>query len=531
MATGPPISYRPDFPKRFSASLWACVLVVFCLLYFATAQRGASWQDSGMFQWRALTGDYAGRFGLALAHPLYIAAGRVLAAASERHLPLLLNCSSGLGMAVALANIAALVAMLTDKRWAGLLTAGALGTTHTVWWLSTIAETYTWSAAGLTGELLLLTVLLSRPRWRTLAGLAFVNGLGLCVHNLALLALPVYLGAAVWLVLRRKLPYWSLAVAAGAYLVGSGLYLGMTVELAVRSGSLSYAIRSALFGNYAEQVLNVAEGSRYSPANAALSVMNFLNLLMPLAAVGWFRMRRRLGGATAAALGAITLIEMFFFVRYPVPDQFMFILPTLVMVAVAAGLGLAALADRSVHRRAVLVAASLLSIVWQPVLYAAAPSLVRRFAPSIRHRQRRAFRNEMRYWMVPWKHDERSAERFAQAAFEQAAPGGAILPDNTAAYPLLVYQRQRGAAPGVTVLIGQAASPRPPRQDKVPPEAFRKALDEFQNALHAFRKALGERPLYVVKDAWDDLSERLGKDAEPVCEEGQVLCEVRWKDR
>jgi len=531
MTTDPSISYRPDRRNRFTVGLWLAVLVVFSLFYFATAQRGASWQDSGMFQWRVLTGDYAGRFGLALAHPLYVAAGRLLAAVSERRLPLLLNCFSGLGMAVALANIAALVALLTQKRWAGVLTAGALSVAHTVWWLSTIAETYTWSAAGLTGELLLLTMLLSRPRWRTLAGLAFVSGLGLCVHNLALLPLPVYVGAAVWLVLRRRLPYWSLAAAAAAYLVGSGLYLGMIVELAVRNGNVLEAIRSALFGSYAEQVLNVAEGSRYSTVNAALSGMNFLNLLGPLAAVGWFRMRRRLGGEMAVALGAITLIQVFFFVRYPVPDQFMFILPTLVMVAVAAGVGLDVLADRSVRWRSALVAAMLLSMAWQPVLYAAAPSLARRSAGAIRPKRRRAFRDEMRYWLAPWKHDERSAEMFAREAFDEAAPDGAIIPDNTAAYPLLVFQRRRGAAPGVTILVGQEAPPRYPRHDKDHPETFQQALDEFQKALDEFRKALGERPLYVVKDARDNLFERLGADAEPLCEDGQVLCEVRWKDR
>ena len=47
------------------------------VLYALTAQQGVSWQDSGMLQFRIVTGDYTGNLGLALAHPLYIAIGRL----------------------------------------------------------------------------------------------------------------------------------------------------------------------------------------------------------------------------------------------------------------------------------------------------------------------------------------------------------------------------------------------------------------------------------------------------------------------
>ena len=43
----------------------------------------------------------------------------------------------------------------------------------------------------------------------------------------------------------------------------------------------------------AEQVLNVAEVSKHMKANAALAAMNFANLLLPLAVIGWVAFRRR----------------------------------------------------------------------------------------------------------------------------------------------------------------------------------------------------------------------------------------------
>ncbi|HOF18750.1 MAG TPA: hypothetical protein PK082_07550, partial [Phycisphaerae bacterium] len=315
------------------AWLWTAVFLAATALYVGTAQRGVSWQDSGMFQWRVLTGDYTGKLGLALAHPLYIVAGRALAAVSTEHLPALLNAFSGVGMAVALANLATVVALLTARRWIGLLIAAVLAVAHTPWWLATIAEVYTWSVAGLTAELWLLALLIRRPNWQALAALALVSGLGWSVHNFALLPLPVYLAVMVVLLVRRKLPAWSLAVAAAAYVVGAGPYLALIVPEAARAGIVE-TVRSALVGNYGRQVANLAAVSMHWKANAVLTAMNFVSALLPLAVVGWIRLRRRLGGALAAALGAVTLIEIVFYVRYPVPDQFTFLLPSLAMIAV-----------------------------------------------------------------------------------------------------------------------------------------------------------------------------------------------------
>ncbi len=484
--------------------MWFLTFAGAAALYLATAQRTVGWQDSGMFQWRVLRGDLAGDLGLALAHPLYILAGRLLAAVSREHLPLLLNCFSGLGMAVALANLAAVAALLTQKRWIGLLVAWMLAVAHTPWWLSTVAEVYSWGLAGLTAQLWLLVALLGKPRWGVLAGLAFVSGLGLCIHNFALLPLPVYLVAAVVLIARRKLPRWSLAAAAAAYLAGVALYFGLTVELAVRSGDWLGAVGSAMFGKYSRQVLNFTAVSKHWKANAALSAMNFLNVLLPLAVIGWINMPRRLGRTTAAAIGAITLIQILFFVRYPVPDQFTFILPSLAMLAVAAAVGLAVLAELSRGLRIAAIAACLLSLPCQPILYASAPSLVRRAHLQPKRARPLPFRDEVRYWLVPWKHNERSARQFAEAALKQAAPDGVIIADSTAVHPLMLVKELEDPAPGVAVQFRGRPLP---------------AYDEDPQGL---REALGNRPLYILAP-----TTRLG-DARFDKPPGGVLYTVRW---
>jgi len=464
-----------------------------------------------MFQWRVLAGKYVWYHGLALSHPLYIAAGRLLLLFSRNHLPLLLNCFSGVGMAVALANVAAVVTRLTSRARAGLLAAAVLAVAHTAWWLATIAEVYTWSVAGLTAEVWLLVLLLRKPRWHLLAGLALVNGLGLCVHNFALLPLPVYATVAVALAVKRRIPAWSLAAAAGAWIVGAGVYLGMTVHLAVTGGSWVGAALSALMGRYGPQVLNVAAASPQWKANVVLSAMNFTGVLLPLAIVGWARLTRHAGRPIAWSLCALTIVHATFFLRYPVPDQFTFILPTLTMIAIAAGVGVAALMGISARWRVAVSTACLLSLIWQPVLYALAPALAKRLAPTITA-TRVPLRDEARYWLVPWKHNEQSARDFAETALAEASPDGAIIPDSTCKYALKLAQELWGIGRDVTIQFAGSPIPSGPVTEA------------------NIRRVFAGRRLYVVSDkpghAPKCVLDRADLDKTP----GGALYRVRWRE-
>jgi len=437
---------------RLGWKAWLLVFLVFTVLYSLTAQRTVSWQDSGEFQWRALNADLTGTMGLARAHPLYVAAGYALARISRTHFPWLINAFSGLGMALALANLAVVGTWLSGRRWIGVLVAAAMGLSHTAWWLATAAEVYAWSVAGLATELCLLISLIRRPRARTLALLALVNGLGLCVHNFALLPLPVYVTVAVWLTWKRRLPAWSWAVAAAAWLIGAGIYIGMTVDLAIETGSTRQAIRSALVGNYSGLVLNVSATSKHAKTNAVLSAMNFCNLILPAAVIGWIRLRRRLGGPCAAALWSLAAVHIIFFVRYPAADQFTFILPSMTLIAVTAAVGLAEVASR--RGRWPVAAAVLfgLTAALQPAFFATAPRLARSFVGDLA-RQRKPFRDEVRYWLVPWKHNETSAQRFATETLTKAEAGTVLKPDGTAVYPLLLVQRLQRLGPDAVIQL------------------------------------------------------------------------------
>ncbi|HAU37718.1 MAG TPA: hypothetical protein DCX07_08385 [Phycisphaerales bacterium] len=495
---------------------WLVCLVAFSLLYLATCQRGVSWQDGGWYQLRVLegdyrgTGNYAGDWGLAVAHPLYIAAARAFAAIPLGTLAGRVNFFSGLGMAIALANLAAIVTLLTGRRWIGVATAAMLSVAHTVWWLSTVAEVYTWSAAALTVELMLLVSLLLRPRWTVLIGLAFTVGVHWSIHNVALLAIPVYAATALALVVRRRLPAWAPGVAAVAFFVGAGPYVFMIVWLAVETGDPAGAVRSALVGQFTSAVTNVSWSASSLKVNAALASLNFVSFLLPLAVCGWVSLRRVTGLTVAAALGAITLIEVVFVARYNVADQFTFLLPSLVMVALAAGVGLKTLGGQTRRRTVLAMAAAGFSIVLPPIFYATGPAILRAARVEVHRGRTLPFRDEVRYWLVPWKQNEDSAERFTRTALAEASPEGVIVTDGIPFHALLFTQKSESLAPGVTVTSRFGPLP-----------AYDKSPEEFRT------QAAG-RAVYLVSPGASYAPRNLEEDAEVSRPNGAVLYRVRW---
>lgn len=480
MIAHPKDVYRLTDPK-WSKKLYLLVLLAGVALYGVTAQRGVTWQDSGMHQWRVLNVQYHNSLGLALDHPLYIAMCQPVRWLAGQDLPAWMNRLSGLGMAITLANVYLAGFWLTGRHFAALLAAAMLGVAHTAWWLATISETYCWVTAGLTTEVLLLVWLIVLPRWWKLALLALVNGLGVSMHNLALLPLPVYGLVALILIYQRRLPIWCLLPALGGWLAGAGLYLTFVVQQGLASGDWPATIRSALFGEaYKREVLNsnlktVGLGGLYILLN-----WPFLSLLPVL--MGWWAMPGRVGRGIGSALGAIAAIELIFAVRYAVPDQFMFLLPAYAMLAIGAAVGI----DRILHLRPmprqVLMGLVLFSLAATPLLYALTPMVMDSRGISIRPKARHLpGRDENRYWLTPWKMNENSAQEFAVQSLITVQGEAVILADGMTAFPLKLVQALRQSRPDVHVEGGGS-----------------RELGDVNQDPAGFRQKLAGRPLYVT---------------------------------
>jgi len=423
---------------------WAGPFFFSLALYSLTCQRGLGWQDSGHFQWRILTGEILDPDGLAISHPLYILLGKLATLLSFGHPVPAINLLSAVGMAVACGNVAVLVTMLSGRRrwgvWSGIL----LAVLHTPWWLATVAEVYTWHAALFTTELLALTALGRRPDWRPLAVLGLANGLAWSLHNLALLETPVYAFYFLFLVRRRRLSLnrgWAFIVP---FLLGAGplLYL-FFFRVRPQTDGLLDALRHLLVGNHGPAVLSRTFLPVYLKANLALTALNLTSILFPAAAWALLRFRAKTDRESITVLKCLLVINALFFLRYFVPDQFTFVLPSLVLIAVFGGLGLAGLTDRI--GRGLVDVLAVASLVAAVVVPAVGPPILDRFGVSVSQARELPYRNEARYWMQPWKHDEDSAARFVREALETAAGHGAIFVDSTVFYPLDLAARQATA--------------------------------------------------------------------------------------
>lgn len=428
------------------AWLAALVFAGFLVLYGVTGQRGVCWQDSGVRQWRVLAGSYTSVEGIALSHPLYVAMARGFLHACPWASPThALNVFSGVGLALALAGLAWLVARLTSSLAAGACAAALLGLAHMPWWLASVTEVYTWSVAGLLLELLLLQELWKRPRTVIWVALAFVNGAGWSVHNLALLATPVYAVAGCVLVRRAQLKPAALAWGAVAFVAGGGPVLLQVFREAGASG-IGAAVQSALCGHaYRGQVMGFRPASwRLALDNAALFLLNFASpcwLLVPVGLRDWKDSRPFL-----ACLAALTGIHALFFVRYFIADQALFALPLLALLAILAGRGLARAAALHASRKWLLALACALAVLVPPVVYAGVCRAVTAWHGMPARARHLPFRDEARYWLLPWKMRERSADDFASAALAQVEAGAVIYADTTVAAPLYLVQAQAPAA-------------------------------------------------------------------------------------
>jgi hypothetical protein len=443
--------------KLFYGLLFAC----FLLLYAATAQRGVSWQDSGEFQYRVLVHDYFWISGIARAHPCYIAGAELFSSlfpSSCRFYAL--NLFSGLGMAVALLLMARLLFQLQLKASTVIVAVMTLGLSHMTWWMSTIAEVYTWSIALLMAEVLCVAHLCTEGtgfRVQAAGGkvwgwilLALLNGLHASLHNFAFLNLLVYALLFVYLQYRKSALQSAvlLLLTACAWFLGASLIVALFYLEWSTTHSFAATLKSLLFGR---EFQDVVAGTR--AINWPLAKMNLALASISLHNPAWLFVC--LAGRTYSkqacfkiALLGLTLIHVVFWARYFVPDQATFLLPSLALLAIWVGIGLDSV---TLHRKQLitLCAVILLSSI-------ATPLFIHQFLQAKQGGVKRArelpFRNESSYWLFPWKHNEQSAARFVKHVCAILKSGDVLIADNTAAGPIMAAQAAGLLTPHVRII-------------------------------------------------------------------------------
>ncbi len=412
--------------------------ILFCLLYAFTAQRGVSWGDSGLFQYRLLTGDLVGEGGLACAHPLYILTGTFLLKFVPRALDFwFMNALSGFWMSCALALLYRGARLFGATATGASLAVLTLGLSHAAWSMSTLAEVYTLSLFALSLEVYFGLRFLKRGRARDFVLMAFANGLHFGVHNFALLNLPVHAVLAGRLMRERRAG--ALVLASVVWLIGALPILLLGVEDYRGGGELLASVKNVLVGN-ASIVGGV--GGIFAKTILLNFMLTGLTLALPLFLVGarfyWTsfgKVRTRPEFRFVAALFAVQFV---FWIRYFVPDQWTFALPTLFLAVL-----LFSAAAREIGRPRLFACLTVLLGVLAPLALNAATS----FLPSaLRQVRFHVARDNMRYFVVPWKQNERSAEDFAVSVGKTVGKDALVYADFTNVTPLACRRHATGRA-------------------------------------------------------------------------------------
>lgn len=323
----------------------AAISLAALILYHVTALPGPGWVDSGELA--------SVSHSLGIPHPtgspLYVLLSRLFSLVSPGNFwPLTLLSSLAAALAVGLVTLAVPV---WEGAWGVVIvcaTGMLMALSPSLWSQGTINEVYALQALLLACFLFLRT----RGSARSRALSAFVAGLAFANHQSAIFLSP-YLISDVWRG-RRSPSTWYTVFGLG--LLGSSLYLYLPIRSAQSplldwGGTHRWAafVRHITGWQYKSwvglsSVKELRDALGFAGGHVARNVA-FIGL--PLAALGWWTLKKRSQAAAWASLCAFALC-LIFGMNFPNPDLEAFYLLLYLLCVGWVGLGLGSLARRPV---------------------------------------------------------------------------------------------------------------------------------------------------------------------------------------
>lgn len=467
--------------------LWLIVAVAALLLFATTANYGIQWQDGGWQQWRVASGQLEHPLGLALVHPVHYFLCRAAAVVSGLEPAAAVVVVSVVAGAIGVANVAALVWLMSRRFVASAAGALILGLGHTYWQHATHAESYPITLVLLSAEWLCLYQFTAKRQGRWLTAALLLNGIGIGNHNLATLATPVLAVVVITAWRRKTIKLPAVAAGALAWLFGSLPLATLALARLIATGDLAGTIRSVLVGDFGGSVAAIPLSLRAYALPVGYLVYNFANLGLPLAAWGVWH-----GGRQVKLLRRVLLAQLIiylaFALRYDVPDQYAFLLPTYAILAVFAGLGMADLLQHWHPRprwRQALTIATIATVLLNPLIYVATAHVLRSRGILRQMLGNKPYRDGYSAFLVPWGIGDNYARRVNAEAAELAGDHGLILiGDDMMQFAFYYAQRQGHIGPDVRLEVLRVGRDNPAR------------LAEIATAIEQFHTA--GRPVVLV---------------------------------
>ena len=430
---------------------WVGVFVAAGVLYVGTLAPDVAWQDQGDYQVQAARLSLNRPGDVVRVHPLYIAAAHAAGRWGPFSPAYAANLVSAVFGAATVANVFLLVRLLGGRTWGAALGAAALGLSHSFWFVSAQAQTYTMALAALSGGLLLARGYAATGKGGYLLGAGLAWGLGLSVHLLTQVGFAAVLAWAGARAVRGRLGWGWVAGMAACWAAGAAWEWAAVGIEAQRTGEVWGALASAAVGRWGQAVFNVGRLGALLRRSVELFILNFptplVLLALPGLALSWRAARPR---PMAGLLAICLALYAAFAVRYDVPNQDFFFLPAYLLTAVYVGLGFEYVFAGGYRRAAALAATGLLALLI-PATYVLIRDVARGRGVELGTRRHVPYREAYTYYLLPWQGGQRGPRRFAQETLAAAPAGAVILADATTLPPLQYLQEVEGVRPDVCV--------------------------------------------------------------------------------
>jgi transmembrane protein TMEM260 (protein O-mannosyltransferase) len=333
---------------------------------------------------------------------------------------------------------------------------------HSMWWHATIVENYAVNALATCVVLLLLLQDEERPDSKRFYWACVVSGLAVVNHvQMGFLAPTLF----VYAIYQRKKQSYGLVARwlkmAGFYLVGLSPFLLVLAIDVAKMPDWHRVIKDATGGDFQKRMFDTSINI-YRDLFVVLLVQ-FPSPMLFFSALGVnYVGSTRWYGKTSVALSIGFLVNTIFFMQFQTWDKFAFMLPSLLILAYWAVVGMRAALEwtRERHKawRGALVAATALCVAMPPAFYAELPYWGRSAGFWFARYNNQFTRNThdgAAYVANPDKSHWNDVDVYARLLFD-ALPQGAIYLDDDARvfYPIRdYYQKHLGLRRDLQVMM------------------------------------------------------------------------------
>ena len=425
------------------------------LFYGFTAARSIGMSDTAILIFDIQNLDLSARVN---SHNLTVLLGRVFSWLPLGSLALRGNLMAVFSGGLAIALFYMLVVRCTGSRLAAALTASLLMVSHSMWWHSTIAESYAINACLVIVALHLLESYRETANERDVLALIGLAGIAVFQHaQLGVIGLAALVVAGGHI--RRSSPGRFVLRAALVAAVALAPYALVLAHDALQAGSLGAALGAAAGGEFRGIMFDWAGGLGIADT-IVLTLVQFPSLFLIAVCVGLplFLERWRWSASTVAVL-TMFVVNTAFFSLYHTWDRFAFLLISFVILAFWGGFAVAQVlawaAGRSQPLRITVAAASVLSLALPPLVYPQLGSWRGRpgsvWAMRFNQDEPPHTVDVVRYNAIPAKSCYNDIAEFSGLLFEKLPPEAVYVTDDAFFYTLQYYTVYEGRRPDLGV--------------------------------------------------------------------------------